>query len=153
MAGATEPFTTAGSKVYISAAAPAANTATGYAALTWTEIKNLSDVGTWGRVYNIVKFQPVGSRGVLKMKGSYDDGDPVLKAAYTPGDPGQVILAAALDDDDDYSFKVVAQDGTIKYSRAKVTSAPAEFGTADNTLGTTFNLAGKSGSQITVQPA
>lgn len=153
MAGATEPFSTAGSKVYISAAAPAANTATGYAALTWAEIKHVSDLGTWGRVYNIIKFNAVGDRATLKMKGSYDDGDPVLKAAYTPGDAGQIIVAAALDDDDLYSFKVLAQDGTIKYNRALVTSAPAEFGAADNVTGTTFALAIKSGSLITVLPA
>jgi hypothetical protein len=145
--------TTAGSTIAISAAAPAANTKTGYSALTFTEIGEVSDLGTLGRTYNTVTFSPVASRGVRKIKGSFDDGQMPLKIAHAPGDPGQVILAAALDDDAFYSFELTLQDGTIKYFRAQVSSYPVELGGVDSITMSTVNLEVMSGTIITVLPA
>lgn len=152
MAGATEAFTSAGTTIAISAAAPATVTAAGYAALTYTEIGEITDGGAIGRTYNMVDHAPLGKRGKVKIKGSYDDGTMTIQAAYAPGDPGQALVETALDDDDFYSFEVTFQDGTIKYCSAQVTSAPVNVGGVDSITGTTFNLSIKSGSIVTVLP-
>lgn len=152
MAGATAAFTTAGSTLAISAALPASVTATAYGALTFTPIGEITDLGSIGRTYAEVTHNPVGSRGTIKKKGSYNDGTMTVQAAYVPGDAGHVIVATALGDDAYYSFKLLYQDGTIKFFQAQVMSAPVNAGTVDTITGTTFNLSIKSGSIITKLP-
>lgn len=153
MPGATEAFTSAGTAYAISAALPASLTKTAYAALSWTVIAEITDGGSTGRTYNSVTHQPLSTRGVVKLKGSYNDGDKVLQAAYAPGDVGQALIATALDDDDFYSFRETLQDGTIKYFQAQVMSAPVNVGGVDSVTGTTFNLGIKSGTIVTALPA
>jgi len=152
MAGATEAFTSAGSTLAISAALPTTVTETDYAALSYTEIGEITDLGSTGRTYNIVRHNPVKTRGTVKLKGSFDDGTKTVQAAYAPGNAGQALLATALDDDAFYSFKETLQDGTIKYFQAMVASAPVNVGTVDQVTGTTFAVEIKSGSIITALP-
>lgn len=153
MPGATEAFTAAGTTISISAALPASITKTGYAALAFTEIGEITDGGSVGRTYNIVEHLPLSKRGKVKIKGSFDDGTLTIQAAFAPGDAGQIIVETALDDDDFYSFEIELQDGTKIYFLAQVTSAPVSIGTADSIVGTTFNVSVKSGSIIRSLPA
>ena len=153
MPGATEAFTSAGTEYAISAALPTSLTATAYAALSWTDIEEVTDGGSTGRTYTIVNHQPLATRGVVKLKGSFNDGDKTLQAAYAPGDPGQALIATALDDDDFYAFRETLQDGTIKYFQAQVTSNPTNVGGVDSVTGTNIMLAIKSGTIVTVLPA
>lgn len=153
MAASTEPVTSAGSTIAISATLPASLTSTAYAALTFTDIGEVTDGGSIGRTYNTVNHSPLASRGVVKLKGSFDDGTMTLQLAYAPGDAGQVLLETALDDDDFYAFELTLQNGTIVYFQAQVTSAPINVGTVDTITGMTVNLAIKSGSIIKKHPA
>jgi hypothetical protein len=148
MAGATEAFTSAGTELHISAALPASLTPTAYGALSFTEVGEVTDGGSIGRTYNIVNHNPLKTRGTVKLKGSFDDGNIQVQAAYAPGDAGQTLVQTALDDDDFYSFKFVLQDGTIVFFQAQVTSAPVNIGTVDAVTGSTFNLAVKSGTIV-----
>lgn len=153
MPGSLEAFTAAGTTISISAALPASITKTGYAALAFTEIGEITDGGSVGRTYNIVEHLPLSKRGKVKIKGSFDDGTLTIQAAFAPGDAGQIIVETALDDDDFYSFEIELQDGTKIYFLAQVTSAPVSIGTADSIVGTTFNVSVKSGSIIRSLPA
>lgn len=153
MPGALEAFTAAGTIVSLSASVPASVTASAYAALTYTEVGEITDGGSIGRTYNMVDHLPLSKRGRVKLKASYDDGTMTIQAAFAPGDAGQQLVETALDDDSFYSVKVELQDGTVIYSQAQVTSAPVNIGTADSVVGTTFTLAIKSGSIIRVLPA
>lgn len=153
MPGSTEAFTAAGAKIYMSAALPTTLTKTAYGTLTWTEVGEVTDGGAIGRVYKMVTHSPLGARGDVKLKGSYNDGDPSIKAAYAPGDAGQLLVQTALNDDAFYSIKHLLQDGTIIYSQAQVTSAPVEIGTVDTVVGTTIGLATKSGTIVFSYPA
>lgn len=152
MAGATEAFTSAGTIVSISAAKPATVNGAGYEALTFTPIGEVTDGGSIGRTYATVNHSPLATRGVVKLKGSFDDGTVTIQAAYAPGDAGQLIVAAAIDDDEFYSFDFELQDGTHIYCQAQVASAPVNIGGVDTVTGTTFTLAVKSGSIVFVYP-
>lgn len=153
MPASSSPVTSAGTKIEISASLPATLTATAYGALTYTEIGEITDAGSIGRTYNTVNHQPLATRGVQKLKGSYDDGTQTLQVAYAPGNPGQVLVETALDDDDYYSFKETLQNGTIIFYQAQVISAPVNVGTADTITGATIGLSVKSGSIIKKHPA
>ena len=71
---ASKAFTSAGTKLFVSASAPATYNLSGFAALTWTEIGEVSDMGEFGRQYNLVTFNTLGDRRTVKRKGSYNDG-------------------------------------------------------------------------------
>ena len=133
-------FTSAGTTLSISAAAPATYNAVGFAALTWTEIGEVSDLGEFGRQYNLVTFNTLGNRRTVKRKGSYNDGTIAAQMARAPSDAGQTILTAAVDSDASYSIKVVLQDGTIFYTTAQVMSYTTNVGNVDQITSATVNL-------------
>jgi hypothetical protein len=154
MPGATEAFTAAGSTLYISAGLPASSPRVVYAALTYTEVGEVTDGGGGiGRTYNVVQHQPLSKRGVVKLKGSFDDGTQNPQMAYAPGDAGQTLLKTALDDDAFYSLYWELQDGTKIYFQSQVTALPTNIGTADTIVGSAPGLAVKSGTLVYVYPA
>lgn len=153
MAANTEAMTSAGSTLAISAALPATVTPTAYAALTFTTIGEITDLGAIGRTYNEVTHSPIGTRGLVKLKGSFNDGTKTVQAAYAPGNAGQALVQTALDDDAFYSFKETLQNGAVIYYQAQVLSAPINIGSVDTVTGTTFQISLKSGTIKIVQPA
>ena len=65
--------TTAGATIGISATLPATNDAAGYAALTFSLIGEVTDLGEFGREYATVTHNPIASRRTIKRKGSFND--------------------------------------------------------------------------------
>lgn len=124
--------TIAGTRLAISAGTPATYDATGYAALTYTSIGEITDVGTHGKTYAEVKLNTLGSAGVQKFKGSYDLGNKPVKLAVSSADAGQVILYAALAAYSNYAFKQTYQNGDVEYFSAKVMSIVNEGTTSDS---------------------
>lgn len=137
---ASKAFTSAGTKLLISAAIAATYNATGFAALTWTEIGEVSEMGEFGRQYNLVTFNTLGDRRTVKRKGSYNDGTIACQMARVPDDAGQAILTTAVDDDDSYSVKIILQDGTIFYTTAQIMSYTTNIGNVDQITSATVNL-------------
>ena len=137
---ASKAFTSAGTKLLISASAPATYNSTGFAALTWTEIGEVSDMGEFGRKYNLVTFNTLGDRRTVKRKGSYNDGTIACQMARVPDDAGQAILTTAVDDDASYSVKIRLQDGTVFYTTAQVMSYTTNIGTVDQITSATVDL-------------
>lgn len=133
-------FTSAGTTLSISAAAPAIYDAAGFLALTWTEIGEVSDLGEFGRQYNLVTFNTLGNRRTVKRKGSYNDGTIAAQMARVPSDAGQAILTVAVDSDTSYSVKIVLQDGTIFYTTAQIMSYTTNVGNVDQITSATVNL-------------
>lgn len=136
-------FTTAGTKMYVSATAPATQDVAGYDAIgDFSEVGEITDYGEIGRVYNEITHNPVGNRKTFKYKGSSNDGTMSLQLAQATKDAnvdaGQAKLDTALNSDNDYYFKVEFNDNpdgtsnTILYFPAKVLSFPYAIGGADS---------------------
>lgn len=132
--------TTAGSTIAISAAQPATYDGTGYAALTYTEIGEISDLGTFGRKSNVVKYNTVKNRATTKRKGSYDEGTMTLKVGLDNADAGQILAKAAAASDNDYSLLVTLQSGDKYYFQAQVTSFENDLGSVDKITEATIAL-------------
>jgi hypothetical protein len=132
--------TSAGSTIAISAAAPATFDAAGYAALTFTTIGEVSDLGEFGRNYNVVKYNPVATRATIKRKGSYDEGTMTLKVGLDNDDAGQILAHSAAAADADYSIELTIQDGTKYYFQAQVTSFKINVGNVDSITEATIGL-------------
>lgn len=131
---ASGAFTSAGTKISVTATAPATyddNTTDGLPTLTYTEIGEVSDLGEFGREYSEVTFNPLGDRRTVKRKGSYNDGNVSMTVARVTSDAGQTVLQAALDDDASYYFDVELQDGTHLYFAGQVMSYTVNVGSVD----------------------
>lgn len=149
--------TTAKTKVSIGTTTPKTDAA-GYAADTWTNIANISDVGEAGSQAEIVTGKFVDQDHVRKLKGSRDNGTMELVVARDSADAGYAALIAAEATSFGYNFKVELNDkpaagaspkNSFFYFNAIVASRKHNFGDADNIVSTTFSLA-ISGSIIEV---
>ena len=150
MAANTGVATSAGSTFHIVAAgaAPATFDATGYAALAWVAVGEITDLGEFGREYSLVTHQAIGSRSTQKFKGSFNEGTINLQLGLQTDDAGQIICKAASISDLAFSCKVTTQNGDVYYMRAMVMSFKVGVGSVDQittaavTLELTTNSAG-----------
>lgn len=122
--------TAAGTALAISAAAPAAQTGTAYAALSFTEIGGVEKIGALGAVFAKVEFQPLKGPK-QKHKGSRDNGSLQPTMAHDDEDAGQTLLRTAAGVNDLYSFKVTLPDGAIRYFQGRVFGYPETVDGAD----------------------
>lgn len=136
----SKAMTSAGTTISICAALPATYDEVGYTALTWKEIGEVSDLGEFGREYNIVKFNPLKTRGTVKRKGSYDEGQVQIQLAKVTSDEGQAIAMTALNLDVSQAIKVVLQNGDIFYFTAQVASFTTNVGSVDQITSGTVKL-------------
>lgn len=152
--------TTAKAKFYVGPAQTSDLTLTGYTAITtWTEVKEVEDLGQWGAEGKEVTFVGLADGYTRRLKGSIDSGSVELVCARDPLDPGQIAMRAAAEEWDAHVFKVVLNDAPVSaglagtattfYFRGPVLSAKNNFGTADDVTKTTFTV-GITGAIIEV---
>lgn len=128
----SDAFTSAGTTLAVVASAPATYDQAGFEALTFVDVGEITDMGEFGRQYNLVTHNPLGDRRTVKRKGSYNDGSLPLQIARVPSDAGQAILLAGLASDDSVSCEVTLQDGTKQYFTAQVMSYTTGIGSVDS---------------------
>jgi len=128
-------ITAAGTKLAISAAPPATEDASGYAALTYTVIGGIEKLGAIGANTNKVEFQPLDG-AKQKHKGSTDFGSLGPTIAHDDEDAGQTLLrtASAPDNHARYSFKATYPDGAIRYFQGRVFGYPETIDGADSII-------------------
>ena len=126
--------TTAGTSFSVCVAAPATYDLAGYGALAWTEAGEVTDLGAFGRIYQLITHKPIKTRGTKKIKGSFDEGKIPLQYGYDFDDGGQLIIDAAVLSDDPISVRVVSQSGKVFYMRVLVMGAPLSFGDSDKVV-------------------
>lgn len=133
--------TSAGTRIHISTTlVPCDYTEADFNALAWLEVGEVSDLGEFGREYNMVNFNPLGNRKTIKRKGSYNDGTIAMQVARVTSDAGQAACKTALNSDDSYPFRVTLQDGTKFYFTAQVASYTTNVGSVDQITSAAINL-------------
>lgn len=126
--------------ISVSASLPATFDDTGYAALTFSAIGQVTDWTPGGQVYNVVTSNPIAQRSTDKYKGTFNNGADSITVNRDDDDAGQVIIQAALTSDADQAFEVTYQDGTIDYFTGKVVSFDTVAGGADSIVQKTISL-------------
>ena len=124
--------TSAGTRLSLSADAPATFDATGYDALTYTSVGEITDMGEFGREYALVTHNPIGNRGTQKFKGSFNEGTMNLTIGLDTVDAGQVLMQTASMADTPYSFEVDMQNGDKYFFQAMVMSFKVNVGSVDS---------------------
>lgn len=140
MPAASKVITAAGAQLAVSATLPSAHTIDGFAALTFTDVAEVVDLGEAGKVYNIVEHSPLGEREVLRLKGSYTQGDRSISLGRDITDAGQKILVAANDADTAYAFRITLQNGDLIYYTALVNGYTDAIGTIDSIISSNITL-------------
>lgn len=123
-------FTSAGTVLAIAAAAPATYNETGYEALTWTTIGEVSDLGDIpnSRTYETVSWRNIANRGESKAKGGYTLPEQTITVGLDPDDAGQILLTTASESDNAYSVKISNPNLGDWYGRALVMGGATSMG-------------------------
>lgn len=132
--------TSAGTTLHISASQPATYDASGYNALSWTILGEITDLGEFGREYALVTHNPVANRGTVKKKGSFNEGAMALQLGLDTDDAGQILAKAALLSDNDYSIKITTQNGDKYFCQSQVMNFKVAVGGVDTITAASINL-------------
>lgn len=130
----------AGTKVFIGPTTAAATT-TAYAALAWTEIKEVESFPAFGDSASLISFKSLGDGRVRKRKGSRDAGQVSFNCAHDPLDAGQLAVVAAEGTKFAYAFKVQLEDSadandtdSVFYFHALVSEFKIQPGAVDDII-------------------
>src|SRR5574343_1403208 len=132
--------TSAGTTLGVSASNPATFDASGYNALSWTAVGEVTNLGEFGREYNLVTHNPVGNRGTVKKKGSFNEGSISMQVGLDTDDAGQILAKSASGSDNDYAFELTTQNGDKYYFQAQVMSFKVSVGSVDSITSATITL-------------
>lgn len=130
----------AGASIGITATAPATFDEGGYGALTFVNIGEVTDLGEFGREYNLITHNPIDTRATKKLKGSYNEGQISMTVGLDTADAGQNLAKTASQADADYYFKIKMQNGAAYYFPAKVMSFKRSIGSVDNVVSAAISL-------------
>lgn len=130
----------AGSTLAICASQPSTYDASGYNALTWTSVGEVTNIGEFGRMYELLKHNAIAVRSTVKKKGTYDEGQLALQLGLDTDDAGQILMKAAAASDNDYSIRVVTQNGDKYYMQAQVMSFKPNVGGPNQITGASAAL-------------
>ena len=128
-------FTTAGSTIGVVASTPATLDPAGFAALTYTLIGEVTDLGEFGVVYELVTHNPIATRRTVKRKGSKNKGSIPMVIGRDRSDAGQVVLQAGADGvnvDVVHSFAITLQNNDIIYFTGQIMSFTDNLGSVNN---------------------
>jgi len=134
--------TTAGASLGISATLPATYNEAGYAALTYVNVGEITNIGEFGKEFALVSHNPLATRGTKKSKGSFNNGSLGPALALDESDAGQVLMRAAVDLDNPYAFLITADNGDKYYMEGLVMTFKPNFGGVDDiiTASTTIEI-------------
>lgn len=132
--------TSAGTTLSVASAPPPTYDQTGFNSLTFVPVGEITDLGEFGKMYNLVTHMPLGSRLTIKRKGAYNSGTVQIVLGRVPSDAGQAALIAGRDSDVSRSIKVVLQTGTTIYFTAQVMQYTTKVGNVDTITQSTVKL-------------
>jgi hypothetical protein len=135
--------TSLGTAYAISAGPPATFDEAGYAALSYTDVGEVTNLGDFGATFEDVTNIPLLTGITEHRKGAIDYGELAMVVAYDVDDAGQILVESGVDGanrDVVYSHEVTLQDGQILYFTGQFFSAPLSVGDASTMVTTNVNV-------------
>ena len=135
--------TSLGATWEVAAAQPATEDATGYGALSYTEVNQIASLGAIGPTFEDVTFTPLKDGVTQHRKGGADYGSLAVSMAVDPTDAGQILVASGVDGaekDTVFSHKVTLQSGDIRYFQGQIFSNPENVGDASSMVLSDVNV-------------
>jgi hypothetical protein len=126
-------YSGSGTCLSVSAAAPATHDATGFAALTWTQVGELESIGEFTINHATVNFTNLCTGKTSVAKGAEEAVTVAVGVALDRDDAGQTLMTTARKSlTAVYSFKIQEANGDIVYFRAHVMSERITGGSGVN---------------------
>ena len=136
-------ITSTGTRLSISANAPATVDQPGFEALTYTEVGEVIDLPEYGPNVQVVESNPLADGITIKKKGFVNYGSQSIGLEYDSADAGQQILDDAVTGptkNDEHSVKIEYQDGSVDYYTCQVFSYTKNPGSANSMVGSTAQV-------------
>ncbi|HAD31524.1 MAG: hypothetical protein CL578_22385 [Alteromonadaceae bacterium] len=136
-------LTSTGTILSVVADEPATIDAAGFGALTFVEVGEVTDIPEYGPNVQVVEHNPLKTGVTQKFKGFINYGSTALQLAQDVADAGQVILSDGVTGstkNDEHSFSIEYQDGSIDYFTGKVFSYTTNPGSANSMVGSTASV-------------
>jgi hypothetical protein len=135
--------TVIGTTLHAVLGSPATKDAAGFAALAYVEVGEVTQLGEYGAVKSFAQHQPLKTGVTEKLPGFINYGAITLTMGKDISDAGQVILKAGGDGankDDEHSFKVILQDGTIQYFSGFISGPTTNVAGGDSVVGASCTI-------------
>jgi hypothetical protein len=135
--------TSTGVTFWVFAGEPATHDDTGFAALAWVKVGEVTDLPSIGPVVSQVNHSPLESGIIQTHKGFTDMGGGDVPMGRDIVDAGQVILKEAVigtTKNTEHSFKFLYPDGTAEAATGKVFGYPTITGGADSIITTNATI-------------
>lgn len=136
--------TSLGTVISVVLGEPATYDDSGFSALTFAEIGEVSDIGEFGGEGEVLTHTPLKTGTVNKFIGSIDYGSIAAQMGKLFDDVGQIALKAGFDGANKgktHSFKVEYIDGGIEYFTGVITSFTSNVGSASSVRMGASNIA------------
>ena len=130
-------LSSSGTQYSVSAATPATYDSVGFAALSFTDVGEVTNLGEFGANFNVVSYTSLATAVVVKRKGSKNNGSLNMTIGRDPTDAGQALLKSGADGANSalvYSHKVLFTDGSIQYFTGQIFSYNTTVGEADSII-------------------
>lgn len=127
--------TSTGTLIAIVQGEPASFDATGYEALTFVDVGEITDIPEYGPNFQVVTHEPLATGITQKHKGFVDYGSMAYGLGQDTEDAGQQILldSALLENiNESYSTCITFSDGTKDYFTGKIFSYTTNPGSANS---------------------
>lgn len=138
-----EYLTSTNAKVYLSLGEPATLDAAGYAAKTYTQIKGVTTIPTFGSTTEVVTIQPLEDGFDNKSKGFTNYGSQAFEAGFIEGDAGQALVEQGADGVNkfsNHSMKIEYSNGAVRYYVCQIFGYNETPGAANSTIMIGFNV-------------
>ncbi|QGM46654.1 Ig domain-containing protein [Methylocystis heyeri] len=136
---------TAKAKFYVGSPSNTISLLSDFQADTYTEIKEIEDLGNWGPEAKEIAVRHIDDAYVRRLAGTVDGGVITLAASFDALDPGQAFLRANIGSK--FSFKSTLNDApnangtpTTFFFRGVILGAQTKFGKADDVTMTEFKI-------------
>ena len=136
-------LTSTGTIFGVAAAAPATVDAVGFAALTYLNVGELTEIPEYGPSAEVVTHQPLATGITEKYKGFINNGSMSIQCARDADDAGQALLAlgvTGINKNVEHSFRITYQDGSIDYFTGKIFSYTKNPGGANSVVGSSVQV-------------
>lgn len=142
MPATNQVITAADTSIAVFLGLPATHDLVGFSALTYVDIGEIVDGGSAGKTFNKVDHSPLGTSEVLRLKGSYTQGDRSLVLGRDTRDAGQsLIVTKGVRMRTAVSFRITYQNLDVEYFTATIDSYTDDIGTIDSVVQSSVTLA------------
>lgn len=136
-------ITSTGTFLAVVAAEPATIDGTGFAALTYVNIGEVTEIPEYGASAEVVSHNPLATGRTKKLKGFINNGSMSVQLARDADDAGQQLLAlgvTGVNKNVEHSFRVTYQDGSIDYFTGQIFSYTKNPGGANSVVGSSVQI-------------